>query len=169
MRVLLYHYHPGSTLTHYFLAVWLYYLFSVCIFHLQCLSPFYSFSVLPKPDGGIRLIHYGSQPAGASMNDRHSLAPRLGPITLTYAHACIALYNLINIAPVHSYISHVNSARYVAFLASRLSYSSIIQYWILHLEGGLPTPPPPGSVVVPSLCSEAVNVCWAIAANPSGR
>ena len=34
------------------------------------LSPF---SVLSKPDGGIRLIHDGSQPAGGSMNDYASL------------------------------------------------------------------------------------------------
>ena len=31
------------------------------------------FSVIPKPDGGVRLIHDGSQPAGGSMNDYATL------------------------------------------------------------------------------------------------
>ena len=30
-------------------------------------------SVIPKPDGGVRLIHYGSQPKGGSMNDHAKL------------------------------------------------------------------------------------------------
>lgn len=60
----------------------------------------------------------------------------------THLRAYLAFCNSININPVP--ISHVNIARYVAYLASRLSYSSIRQYLniirVLHLEGGLPNP-----------------------------
>ncbi len=60
----------------------------------------------------------------------------------THLRAYVAFCNLLRINPVP--ISHLNIARYVAYLASRLSYSSIRQYLniirILHLEGGLPNP-----------------------------
>ena len=42
----------------------------VCQEKPTVISPF---SVIPKPDGGVRLIHDGSQPAGASMNDYATL------------------------------------------------------------------------------------------------
>ena len=42
----------------------------VCTKEPSIISPF---SVLLKPDGGIRLIHDGSQPAGGSMNNYTSL------------------------------------------------------------------------------------------------
>ena len=42
----------------------------VCTDKPSIVSPF---SALPKPDGGVRLIHDGSQPAGASMNDYATL------------------------------------------------------------------------------------------------
>ena len=44
--------------------------YKVCTESPAVISPF---SALPKPDGGIRLIHDGSQPAGASMNDYANL------------------------------------------------------------------------------------------------
>ena len=60
----------------------------------------------------------------------------------THLRAYLSFCNLVNINPVP--ITHVHIARYVAYLASRLSYNSIRQYLniirILHLEGGLPNP-----------------------------
>ena len=47
--------------------------YQVCDVKPPVVSPF---SVLPKPDGGIRLTHDGSQPAGNSMNDYATLEGR---------------------------------------------------------------------------------------------
>lgn len=56
--------------------------------------------------------------------------------------ATMSFCNSLNIQPVP--VSHVNIARYVAYLAHRLSFNSIRQYLniirLLHLEGGLPNP-----------------------------
>ena len=57
--------------------------------------------------------------------------------------AYMAFCNMIGVSPVP--ISQANLARYVAHLATKLSYSSIRQYLnivrLIHLEGGLPSPP----------------------------
>lgn len=56
----------------------------------------------------------------------------------TYLHFC----NLVNISPIP--ISQLNLARYIAYLTSRLTYTSLKQYLnivrLLHFEAGLPNP-----------------------------
>ena len=107
---------------------------SVIRYLLTCIAgkkgPIDNEEVLAQLDATV--AHFQTQTFAASTSRTYA----------THMRAYMSFCNGLNIQPVP--ISHANIARYVAYLASRLSYNSICQYLniirLLHLESGLPNP-----------------------------